>query len=90
MQENRQASCIGCRISRCQERRRNRASIKKKIDCVEFKHEIKMAAALLIAVFCGVSLSGWLPKSTAGLCAALSSVSILLMLTRSYWLAIGV
>jgi len=47
-------------------------------------------AALLIAVFCAVSLSGWLPKSTAGLCAALSSVSILLMLTRSYWLAIGV
>lgn len=47
-------------------------------------------AALIIAVFCAVSLSGWLPKSTAGLCAGLSSVSILLMLTRSYWQAIGV
>ncbi len=46
-------------------------------------------ASLLIAVFCAVSLSGWLPKSTAGLCACLSSVSILLMLTRSYWQAIG-
>lgn len=46
-------------------------------------------AALLVAVLCAVTLSGWLPKSTAGLCACLSSVSILLMLTRSYWQAIG-
>ncbi len=46
-------------------------------------------AALFIAVLCAVSLSGWLPKSTAGMCACLNIGSIVLMLTRSYWQSIG-
>lgn len=47
-------------------------------------------AALVIAVLCAVSLSGWLKKSTAGMCAVLSIASIVLMFTRSYWESIGV
>ena len=46
--------------------------------------------ALIIAVLCAVSLSGWFSKSTDSLCAFLSIASIVLMFTRSYWESIGV
>ena len=42
-------------------------------------------AALVIAVFCAVAPTGWVSKSTAGLCAFLNGGSIVLMLTRNYW-----
>ncbi len=42
-------------------------------------------AALILAIFCSVSLAGWVSKSTAGLCAFLDAASIVLMLTRNYW-----
>lgn len=42
-------------------------------------------AALLIAIVCAVAVNGWRPKSTAGMCAFLNGVSILMMLTRNYW-----
>ncbi len=41
--------------------------------------------ALIAAIICIVSLSGWTVKSTAALCACLNGVGIILMLTRNYW-----
>jgi hypothetical protein len=36
---------------------------------------------------CIVSLSSWLIKSSAAVCAGLNGISIILMLTRNYWSA---
>ena len=44
-------------------------------------------AALIAAIVCIVSLSSWLIKSSAAVCAGLNGISIILMLTRNYWSA---
>ena len=42
-------------------------------------------AAFLVAIICAVVVTGWGAKSTAGVCAFLNALSILMMLTRNYW-----